>query len=133
MRVFVINKERRNWSRKDDDIREERRMSKGVSLRYLLIAADPALERAIKTEFSREPHAVYPHESGAESVFYCVAGGACAEEENFVRELFQRLEARRLKDPILGKLEVHFYKTEDRTMKVLSYKLVNDKIHRTLL
>ena len=133
MKVFVINKERRTKIGKSHDVRRERRSAGISTTRYLLIVNEPELEKIIRREFSNPPDAIYPHESGDDYLFYCIAGDGFSEDQ-FVRDLFGKIKkAGRLRDGNINQLEVHFYKNEQRNMKAHCYKFVNDKIERTHL
>lgn len=134
MMIFVLNRERRRLGKAFPDFDAERRDYKGISTRYQVIVNDPDLERILKTEYGKEPDAVFPHESGEKFIFYCIVSGVDnIEEENFIKDLFSRIRRNRVHDLPLEKIEIHRCEYGDKAVKAFSYKLKDDNVERSQL
>ena len=107
-RIYVINKERRNWKRSQDFGPSERRTLTEPTRRYLMIVEDLELRVGLKQLFSTAPNGIQPHESGNDLFFYCIAGPSMRRKAKFENAIHYKLETSGLmKDP--GKnLEILF-------------------------
>ena len=130
MKIFVIDKERRS-SKKTRPQLVDRRMRKGASKRYLLIVNDPEIEEIIKREFSKPPNAIYPHESGENYIFYCVAGPSYRKGKRFVKSLFRGLKKNKMKLSELNQLQVHLCHNESDSLKAVCYQMRNNALKET--
>jgi|SRR3989338_11560101 len=105
-RIFVINRERRDWSNKNQYIHTERRLSNILTRRYVMIVDDPEIREIIMKEFSVPPNAIYPHEQGKDFIFYFVAATATERISKLVSAIFYKLKKNNYPDEMFDQVEV---------------------------
>ena len=131
MRIFVIDRERRDWAKKEHPNMIERRSSKDTTRRYLFIVSEPSLEKVVKEGCLSGSSRIYPHESGDEYIFYCVAKDI--NEDKFVTELFKKLKQNAPQTADLSDLEIHLCKAQEKSVVPFCYRFQNNQIVRSVL
>lgn len=108
-RIFVIDVERRNWPqriKRDSPPASAPLSQPGVTRRYLMIVEEPKIRVILQKEFASAPNAVYPHESGKDFMFYCIAGPSCRRSKKLVESIFYKLRKNNLDERSLKAIEV---------------------------
>lgn len=105
-RIFVINRERRDWSKRDRNFHIERRHSNRLTRRYVMIIDDPEIREIIKKEFSVPPNAIVPHEQGEDFIFYFIAATATERISKLVSAIFYKLKKNNYTSEMLDQIEV---------------------------
>ncbi|OGR82454.1 MAG: hypothetical protein A2902_03610 [Elusimicrobia bacterium RIFCSPLOWO2_01_FULL_64_13] len=97
---------------------------------YLLVIDDYRIEEVVKKDFNSGSHRIFPHESGLEFLFYCVASGSGADEDMFIQDLHRKLEERLSPKVSLEGLEFHLCKGDSMSARPIHYRVESGEINR---